>query len=697
MSNKITIAILSILTIFFLTAQTCSIPSTSTGIATDCVGEGDVVCDDTEAYECGLASYGTGYYVSRASEFDAEYCGAEEAFDEESLARILISLSSDLEDQIDDLNDLKMQGRNAEADGDGRALVAIRAELSEVRTTLSEIRTVFGDVAAEVVDAAAAGEDTTALDALVTDTETELTVAEDLLLVVSTQVTDALAALSGGGTSALVVADCSVSATTAVVGETITFDGSGSHSAASYLWDFGDGSGTSTDVAPTYTYSYADPFTATLTVTASDGTTDTVDCDTVTVDYCVEIDSGQDWTTQGTTTGTYSGTFGSYDDVCFGDGGTDLSEYYCSGSDVLRVTKDCSYIDASYLCFDGACGVAEVGSDCSTDADCSDNYACDLTTYTCNTYCDFGNAECTSGYACSKTGSTNDGCQLDTDGDALPDDREAVYGSDETDTDTDDDGLSDYDEVMGVSDPTVADSDGDGLNDGIEATVGLSAEDDELSSYELLNFDIDDTATYTITSTSGSVYTVSDFTADGRSGYTDGTVRVYDTSTSSVGQYIGLTDLSYQDVVYFNDAADLDVTDWLVIKAKVDPQTTSASFYPLVIKKEDSSTCTITSAADYGLWISSGKYQFRVQSSGGTSYSATASSTVGSSWQEVIGVLKDETMYLFVDGELVGTGAGPTTLGTSSSGLFVGNLGSGGSCSSYNYHGLIDSFQIWGE
>src|SRR3989338_7174192 len=174
MNNKITIAILSIITIFFLTAQTCSIPSASTGLAVDCIGEGDIVCDDTEAYECGLAVYGTGYYVSRSSENDVEYCGAVEEFDEESLARKLISLSSDLEDAIDDLQDLKIEGKAAEADGDGRALVVIRAELSDIRTSLAEISSVLDAVAAEVADAADAGEDTAALDALVTDAEIEL-------------------------------------------------------------------------------------------------------------------------------------------------------------------------------------------------------------------------------------------------------------------------------------------------------------------------------------------------------------------------------------------------------------------------------------------------------------------------------------------------------------------------------------------
>src|SRR3989338_4872967 len=226
MSNKITIAILSVLTIFFL-IQACT---TSTGLAADCVGEGSIVCDDTEAYECGLAAYGTGYYVSRASEYDVSDCGAVEEFDEESLARILVSLSSDLEDAIDDLQDLKIEGRAAEADGDGRALVRIRAELSDIRTSLAEISSVLDDAVADVADASAVGEDTTALDALVTDAETELSVAEDLLLLVSTQVTDALAALSSSGTLAAV---CSVSSTTAVLGDTIAFDGSGSTGVAS--------------------------------------------------------------------------------------------------------------------------------------------------------------------------------------------------------------------------------------------------------------------------------------------------------------------------------------------------------------------------------------------------------------------------------------------------------------------------------
>ncbi len=71
MRSKITIAFLSILAVIFLTAQTCT-----TGLAAECVSAGDIVCDETEAYECGYSGYG--YYVSRAAEYDVEYCGAEE-------------------------------------------------------------------------------------------------------------------------------------------------------------------------------------------------------------------------------------------------------------------------------------------------------------------------------------------------------------------------------------------------------------------------------------------------------------------------------------------------------------------------------------------------------------------------------------------------------------------------------------------
>src|SRR3989338_6102601 len=77
--NKKMIIILSMVSIFLLTVQSC----TTTGLAADCDGEGDILCNNYgEAYECALASYGTGYYTSRASEYD-EDCVVETEEEEE--------------------------------------------------------------------------------------------------------------------------------------------------------------------------------------------------------------------------------------------------------------------------------------------------------------------------------------------------------------------------------------------------------------------------------------------------------------------------------------------------------------------------------------------------------------------------------------------------------------------------------------
>jgi hypothetical protein len=66
----------SFLLVLFLTAQTCSYGGISTGLAAECVGTGDVVCDDTDAYQCQMSSFGTGYFVTRAPYFDAQECGS---------------------------------------------------------------------------------------------------------------------------------------------------------------------------------------------------------------------------------------------------------------------------------------------------------------------------------------------------------------------------------------------------------------------------------------------------------------------------------------------------------------------------------------------------------------------------------------------------------------------------------------------
>ncbi len=80
----------------------------------------------------------------------------------------------------------------------------------------------------------------------------------------------------------------------AEVGQTVTFDGSGSYdpdqdeSIVSYEWDLGDGS-SGTGVAPTHSYTGAGTYNVILTVTDGKGVTDT---DTTIVDVTTATDSG---------------------------------------------------------------------------------------------------------------------------------------------------------------------------------------------------------------------------------------------------------------------------------------------------------------------------------------------------------------------------------------------------------------------
>ncbi len=58
--------------VILLIGTACAL--TTTGLAKNCVGVGDVVCDDTAAYECQLGT--TGFYTVRSSSYDASECGA---------------------------------------------------------------------------------------------------------------------------------------------------------------------------------------------------------------------------------------------------------------------------------------------------------------------------------------------------------------------------------------------------------------------------------------------------------------------------------------------------------------------------------------------------------------------------------------------------------------------------------------------
>ncbi|MDH3646052.1 MAG: PKD domain-containing protein [Gammaproteobacteria bacterium] len=94
----------------------------------------------------------------------------------------------------------------------------------------------------------------------------------------------------------------------AQVGESITFDGSGSSdpdgNIVTYAWDFGDGTAMGTGVMPTHAYSAAGTYDVTLTVTDSDGLTDTAST-TATISQVQPLPPISD------PNGPYTGTVGS--------------------------------------------------------------------------------------------------------------------------------------------------------------------------------------------------------------------------------------------------------------------------------------------------------------------------------------------------------------------------------------------------
>ncbi len=201
MNKKILIAILSLLSIFFLTAQTCSFGTM--GLAAECADEYDIVCDDTEAYDCERSA--TGLYVSREPDYDVDYCGAtedettdgetEETFDSETVARKLITLSSDIEEVVEDLEEIKREAAEAETDEDGFTLRRLKVELRDVRTTVSDLGDLMDTIADEIADAEVDGEEVSDVQALYDTADADLTTAETLEITISAQIVTAFAAL----------------------------------------------------------------------------------------------------------------------------------------------------------------------------------------------------------------------------------------------------------------------------------------------------------------------------------------------------------------------------------------------------------------------------------------------------------------------------------------------------------------------
>jgi len=82
---------------------------------------------------------------------------------------------------------------------------------------------------------------------------------------------------------------------------------------------------------------------------------------------CSDSDGGQIYNVTGTVNGTYNGTPYSYTDYCAS--GTNLNEYYCSGTSNASTVYACTNMGANYTCSSGKCVLNQSGSSNCTDTD----------------------------------------------------------------------------------------------------------------------------------------------------------------------------------------------------------------------------------------------------------------------------------------------------------------------------------------
>ncbi len=578
MNNKITIAILSVLAIFFLTAQTCSFGTTSSGLAADCVGEGDIVCDDTEAYECGLAAYGTGYYVSRAAESDVSECGAVDTTDtDEDGVLDADDICEGYDDAEDNDLDLTPDGCDTDDDDDGYTdRIELRAGSDpDDSSSVPETRCGTTDCGAYLCDERAAACYSSCTDG------TEC--AEGYTC-------DGTACT--GGATGYPTAVCSSDLTSIEKGDIINFYGSSSTDSdgtiMSYAWDFGDGR-TEIDADTPHEYNDVGTYTVTLTVTDDDGNTD-----------------------------------------------------------------DCT-IDIT------------VGTTCTEATEITD---------------------CATGEVCSSASI----CEADSDSDGVGDDTDDICEGYDDATDTDSDSTPD-----GCDE----DADGDEMLDSIETEVGLDPTTDELSSYELMNFDADNTDFAPVNIDADTYIEYFGPVTATIKGKATGDVAT--ATDAEWGTVVDLTSTTSNEYVMLRNPTTTpdywDLSTFFVIKARV-KGTLSAAGAAMIVEHPLTST-----ANDYqfalGI-VSDGTdtyYIATVENADGTTSSIIGGTPSDAEWQEVMVFNSGSTLYMYVDDVSVGTPIATSALTASTEPLFFGykNPGDTSTSDTYDYEGYIDSVQIWGD
>ena len=626
MSKKICIILASILVIFFLTAQTCSFGGVSTGLAAECVGDGGIVCDETEAYKCQLASYGVGYYVARASGYYSSDCGAAEETDLGTYEDILGRIKSNIDDISSSLTDLQNDYESASG---ARAYIVIIRSVASLLEDIATQQDALADLSAELSGVEESNDLLTILLAI-GDSETTLAAleadAEELKSNANTALSDIRTACTDDD------GVCSAEVTDGVVVLAADEDTDG--------------------------YGYSDGDEVTLGL---DPLTDSRSSDY----NCYTVGEGwKDYYVAGEQYGLYNGVYDEYDDRCQTD--TSLWEYYCarSASDfvVEKEVVDCS--DYGMFCGAGAC-------DIDTDGD-------GLTDHE-EVY--FG----------------TDPNNADTDGDGLSDrDEVRKYGTDpldsDADKDSDGDGLTDAEEYLAGTDPLNPDTDGDGLSDSIEEEVGLDPTRDDISRYEILNFDIDLPEWIPIDDDDDGL---TDYYGENAYAFVDGkvTTRSY---TTIFGEENQIVDLTFRGIHYISFNSDIPepVTDFLIIKARVKPEDSTTKQFLLIY---DSDMCN---QGPYALYIQDGEYHLQMTFETKAAPRISGGAVTTGTWQDVVGIYKNDIMYLFVDGVLVDSQKrNDDRFLDSWLTLYLGSNAGRSDCGSshYTYEGYIDTIQIWGE
>jgi hypothetical protein len=186
-------------------------------------------------------------------------------------------------------------------------------------------------------------------------------------------------------------------------------------------------------------------------------------------------------------------------------------------------------------------------------------------------------------------------------------------------------------------------------------------------------------------------YLVLDLLGDGS------TAKNYEDASSSLfknnGEYFTFDGSGY---IIFEDSANWDLTEWIVIDAYVKPELSTGG--PVIVSKNLDDDA-LSSETPFNVYILKGKsqegYQFGVTDIGGTRNIAPSSSKVAGSfveeWTRVTAIWDGADMYIYVNGEVAQTNSKDSMM------ISDGTLQIGSNPTGTPWTGDIAQLRIWGD